>query len=319
MGDNELKPDFSMLFDNDYGIVGEIARSIDSSEDVLASKAAQLKRYDSDLQFKADGSGRTVQPKIHDILLLLHSDYSNKGAIALNDFWERNKDMRPRNNVVVMEYNFSTGDAQCKYLFKKLLYEKNGVFRDETLPVHLQLERKLGVEAAPLKLAPKHFVSCKAVNIFCNDKPPTIYLATRLWDRIFPTLLTEEQMRVWRKGSSTKVQRIATTSRDLELLLTQQVLPGCTIRKDWIEEALEFLATAGRAQRNDSTWEVLYSNLRMKKRKSGVTEDEASLEKMREYGDMLAEMYCQGLKGQAPILEEEPAEEVVQRSLLDFE
>ena len=318
MGENALTPDFSMLFSSDYGIVGEIARSIDKSPEVLASKVGQLKKYDGEMHLKADLTGRTVKPKVHDIMLLLHSDFSNKGAMALHDYWDSHEDERPSNNVIIMEYNYSTGDVQSKYVFKKSLHFKNGTFRDDSLPGSEQLERTLGAGSS-IRMEPGHFVMNKAVNMFCNDKPPAIYLATRLWDRVFPTLLTDEQRRVWRRGSSTKVQKIETSSTDLQAYLRQQVIPGSGLARDWIEDALKFLETCGRAERNGTSWQIKYSNLKIKRAKSGSATGDASLERMREYGDILAEMYCKGRRGQLPALEEEPQEEIGQRRIFDFD
>lgn len=319
VGENGLTPDFTMLFSHEYGIIGEVARSIDSSPDVLESKAEQLKKYDATPSFRTNLGGKSVIPKTHDILLLLLSDYSNKGAIALERYWQAAPEKRPKCNVVVMEYNLSSGDAQTKYVFKKMIHDKNGKFRDESIPSKLQLEKTFGIEAQSLRMKPEYFFQSKAVNLFCNDKPPPVYLATRLWDRVFPAMLSGEQLRAWRKGSSTIVQRLPTDSSVIQDLMCNKIVPGCRIRREWIEESLKFLETAGRAERSGSDWQVLFSNLRVRNPRTGASREEASFEKMREYGDLLAETYCQGAIGIPSEMDEDEPEEILQKSLSDFE
>jgi len=319
MGENGLTPDFTMLLSNDYGIVGEISRSFEKYDESLLKKAQQLKKYDDELEFKADVDGNKIVPKAHDILLLLHSDYSNACFVRLMDFWKKNKEMKLKNNLIIIDYNYSSVEATSRYMFKKILHDSNGRFRDSALPLRVQLEPQLGKRQKPLKVTPEHYYDLKSVNMFCNDEPPPIYLATRLWDRIFFAMLTPDEIRIWKKTSSTKVIKITTSCEELLDFITHKMVPGSRIEKNWIENSLKFLEVTGRAKRNGQKWEILYSNLRVRKRnRPGIENGEKNLECGRVYGDILADMYCRGLKGEPIDLEEEPRE-TVQKAIFDFD
>jgi hypothetical protein len=323
IGASKLTPDFTMLFSDKYGIVAEVARSIDYDMDVLESKARQLKSYDVQMSLSAGRGHDAVVPETVDILLLLHTTYSNRGTKLLFDLLERRKEFKPENNLIVMDYDFSQSDAQTMYVFKKMLYEKNGYFRDSALPDEKRLEKMLGIEQKPLKCSPDKFVVNKATYALCNDAPCPIYLATRLWDRVLMLLLSDSDKVVWRQKSSTRTVGLKTSVDSIRQKIVNDIAPGCELSNECITSALEFLQVTGRAEKNGNEWLIHYGNLpaRKRKKREGVSA-EASLFDMRENGEILAEMYCRGLAGEKwqvePLEEEETEDEVQQMTILDY-
>jgi len=323
IGTSKKTPDFTMLFGEKYGIVVDVARSIDHETSVLESKAMQLKSYDSKLPLSAGRGKDPIVPEMVDILLLLHTTFSNRGTKLLFEIQEQRKELKLDNNLIVMDYDFSQSDAQSMYVFKKMLYEKNGSFRDNGLPEAKCLEKMLGVEQQPLRCAPDKFVVNKATYAFCNDAPCSIYLATRLWDRVFMLLLSDSDRDVWRQKSSTRTVNLKTSVDAIRQEILKNIAPGCELSNETIIGALEFLQVTGRAERTGNDWLIHYGNLPARKRKKHDTVSaEASLFEMRENGEILAEMYCRGLAGEKWQLEvpeeEEPEDEDQQMTILDF-
>ena len=323
IGASKLKPDFTMLFSDRYGIVADVARSIDQDMDVLESKARQLKSYDAQLPLNAGSDHEAVVPEKVDILLLLHTTYSNRGTKLLFELMERRSEFKLDDNLIVMDYDFSQSDAQAMYVFKKMLYEKNGCFRDSALPDGKSLEKMLGIEQKPLRCAPDKFVVNKATYAFCNDAPCPIYLATRLWDRVFMLLLSDSDKVVWKQKSSTRTVGLKTSGDGIRQEIVKNIAPGCELSNESITSALEFLQVTGRAEKTGNEWLIHYGNLpaRKRKKRDGVSA-EASLFEMRENGEILAGMYCRGLAGEKwqfeSLEEEEPEDEVQQMTILDY-
>jgi len=304
----KLRPDFTMLFGEDYGIVGEVARSVSENARVLDSKAMQLKSYDSGIEFRANNKGDFVKPRIQDTLLILNSMHSDRGAQMLLDLHKRTKNLAPDNNLVLMEYNFAQVDAQSIYFFKKIVFDRKHSFRDQSLPGEFSLERMLGKERQPLKCSPEKFCGNKATHLFCNDSPCPIYLATRLWDRILITQATEDAQRKW-KRKSTAATAIPTTTNAVCDLINNKIVPGCKITSETVKNALKYLEIAGRATSINDAWVISYGNLKRRKAKTiGNSRQENAFFEMKEIGDILAEMYCKGLRGDRIQLDEEPEE-----------
>jgi hypothetical protein len=317
--DLNLTPDFTMLFSEKYGIVVDVARSISNDEKTLRAKAIQLKSYDSSLHFRTnqyDTNG--IVPEKHDIVLILHSKYANKGAFDLLGLIEKERDLKLENNLIILNYDFSMANAQSAYMFNRLLYEKNGHFRDSSLPNDLSLEEAFFAKMQPLICTPEKFVINKATFMFCNDEPCSIYLATRLWDRILPTILTDEQLEVWKNKSSKKIVPIISSSNELCELI-RDMSPGCRIRTTCMDKALEYIRIAGRATFLNGKWTIFFGNIKAR-RSQGIGESgsEVIMHDMQDYADVLSEMYCKGKSGQPLKIDEDGEESTEQKSLFDF-
>lgn len=324
LGKTGLTPDFTMLFNKDYGIIADVAKSIDEIPQALESKAKQLKSYDGGLELKA-GPTNWIKPDVTDIVLILHTTYSNRGAHKLFELQEAKEELGLDNNIIILEYDLSQAYAESAYIFKKLLYEKNKKFRDRSLPVDTQLERWLGKEMNPMKFPPDRFVVNKATYLFCNDEPCSIYMAARLWDRVFVSMLDSDQIEVWREGSSTQTVSIETTSNELCELIRNKISPGCRVRTNCMNKALQFLETAGKAKYSNGKWSISYGNLKVRRvaksinrKKGGPQKSVESFHEMQEYAEILAELFCNGKTGKPIIIEDEEDKKAPQKSLFDF-
>ena len=96
--------------------------------------------------------------------------------------------------------------------------------------------------------------------------------------------------------------QIETSSTELRNLIHDKISPGCWIPEGCMDNALEFLKIAGRAENDNKKWTIDYGNIQIKKTKkrTGIGPNKEELVnqfyEMREYAELLSTMYCEGLK-----------------------
>ncbi len=302
LGDKGLTPDFTMVFSEDYAIIADVARSIENTSHSLESKAAQLKNYDGCKKIRSGpGPNDWIEPKTIDHMLILHTQFSDRGARDLLKI-QKKEEYKLNSNLTILEYDLSQAYADSAYIFKKVGIARNKRLRDKSLPKQFQLERLFGKELKSLNCTPDKFVVNKATHLFCNDSPCPIYLVARLWDRVLINLLTDDQLDTWHQGTSMQSIQIETSSLELRNLIHDKISPGCWIPEGCMDNALEFLKIAGRADNDNKKWTIDYGNIQIKKTKKrtgiGPIKDELvnQFYEMREYAELLSTMYCEGLK-----------------------
>ncbi len=317
--ENGLTPDFTILFDEEYGIIADVAHSINKEVDVLESKARQLKKY-SEVETLRGKSGLMVKPKRIDTMLILNSAFVDSDSQELYELLKEHEDLRPRRPLIIMDYTFSQADSQSLYLFRKSVDPRNGHFCDDHLSDNLRLEEYMGKRRKPLRSPPDKFAVNKAIHLFCNDEPCPIYLAARLWDTVFIGMSTEENMAFWRAGTSTSAVPIVVTEEMLAEKITKEISPGARISERCIGRALKFLEAAGKATFDDNKWTIKYGNLKgMRPKQIGDGDGTYKHTQMREFGILLAELYCKQSLGFEEIEpEEEGDEEIRQAKLFEF-
>lgn len=288
--ENDQTPDFTMCFNDEYGWIVDVTHSINDSNGCLEDKIQQIQNYDKIIKIKnGPGKNEYINVGTKDIILLVNQKYSNESAISLRKYYQENPSAAPENNLILLEYTLENADAYSAYIFKKMIHAQNGIFRDESLPQNYRLEPPMGEKGKPLPCTPEKFVVNKSTHLFCNDAPCPIYLAARMWDRIFINILTPAQLALWKKSRSTIVNQIIVTPSQLKQIICEKISPGCNIEEQIIINALEFLKVAKRAEKKGAEWEIPYRNLVQKKLSdpSGNT-----FEEMRAYADILAKEYC---------------------------
>lgn len=173
-----LTPDFTVLFDDESALVGEVAR-IALHENSVEGLCRQLLRYDALTQIPASTGFAAVE--IPDVLLLVPSDVGPEASrriiddrMANNDHW-----YDPHTAPTVMQFHFDT----MKYVFQKLQLSLNGHPDDreriEGLGSWLKIKESINVK-------PSRFRAIKAGRAFVNDAPDDLYLATLLWTKVVP-------------------------------------------------------------------------------------------------------------------------------------
>lgn len=178
-----LTPDFTVTFNNSYGIIFEMKRSFPEDDIGFIKELKQLKKYDSDLPLKNDSSGGTIVPSRCDIVLLISSNQSNHIFKRINKLLKK-EGISFNKNLIFIEYSYNQIDTHSRYIFKKFMGE-NGKFQDEFNPIENSFEHILGDEAKSFECLTKFLVDFKVAELICNDPPPNLYLAVILWTKIF--------------------------------------------------------------------------------------------------------------------------------------
>lgn len=129
---NGLTPDFTVLFNKNYGLIFEVKRTFPQDENAFKNEMRQLLSYDADLALKADNSGNRIIPKVHDIVLVVSAMDSYQILGRFNNIANESEEFDFENNVIIMEYFYQT-NRTSRYVFRKLMGE-NRNFRDESLP-----------------------------------------------------------------------------------------------------------------------------------------------------------------------------------------
>lgn len=312
--ENKLTPDFTMCFNDEYGWIADVTHSINDSNGCLEAKIQQIQNYDKIKKIKNGPKNNDfIQVDTKDIILLVNQKYSNESAISLRTYYQENPSAIPENNLVLLEYSLENADAYSAYIFKKMIHAQNKNFRDESLPSDFRLEPPMGEKGKSLPCTTEKFVVNKSTHLFCNDSPCPIYLAARMWDRIFINILTPAQLSVWKKSRSTIVNQINVTPTQLKQIICEKISPGCNIDEHTIISALEFLKVAKRADKNESDWTIHYGNLTPKK----LSDSSGNIfEEMRAYADILAKEYCDRIDHAA--MDQKKVTTGIQQSIMDF-
>ena len=288
-----LTPDFTALL-GDYGLVGEVKRTFPEDDDAFRKEIDQLKSYDVPVTFKSDKGGTRSTPKTQDIVLILFSP-SNSLEIAyrIGDFQDRGE-ITFAKNLVLLEAIYDMSGPISHYVFRKIPGGSRP-FRDTSLPQEARLEPFLGEKRKSINVYPGHFKSYKVREVFCNDQPPPLYTAIYLWTKVFYSLLTPEEVEVWRRGNPQKSVPVKVVPRDLSARINSELIPGGNVRAVWMHAALEFLEGCGLVTMSSkSEFEVQYRNLAGTSQESGSEEgDRAVSGRVKEYATVLARLFCE--------------------------
>jgi hypothetical protein len=255
----DITPDFTIYFNQDYSIVGEIKRTFPNDPKPFRRTVEQLTKYDCCPEVKAnDGSYRSTAKT--DILLLVSSTNANQIGTRIDKLRKTNE-ISFAENLVMLRYWFNQMDTVARYEFERVT-QLSDEFRDDPIPDEIALSNEIGPEGdyGTMITPPKYFVPEKAKKPVCNDRPPGQYLATVLWHKIFPQYLSEDEYLQWQAGTAQKTMPIERTVDEIQSDLNQYLVDGYA-RRRWIRESLEFLATANLAEPIDDGFLIKFRGL----------------------------------------------------------
>jgi hypothetical protein len=240
---HSLTPDFTVLFDDGAGMVGEIAR-LSRRDESVDDLCAQLARYDA-LDQLPDGSGLTEVTYV-DVVLLVPLDVGP--AAVRRVIYERalsdEHPYVPRTLPCIVQFGFDEG----RYIFQRLPDPHNGLPRDGDRPDGLG---GWFTRNGDFRAQPKRFASIKAARAFMNDPVDDLYLATHLWAKTLPT----------DAGEAGAARPVRVTVRPADLAAALRTQHG-GVRSSDVERALGLLATAKLAELTPDGWIVAWEELR---------------------------------------------------------
>jgi len=289
-----LTPDFTVLFDN-YGLIFEVKKTFPMLERPFEKEIRQLRKYDQNLEFKANEHGDRIKPDVQDIVLIIDGQDSNKIFKRLNKKIEENGEFKFQHNLIFLDYLFRP-DTGC-YSFRKYAGQNN-IFRDASLPEGIQLERSLGQDSDSLLIMPEQFMEYKAIKVLCNDTPPNLYMAVFLWSKILHYYLDAEQLIEYRRGNARKTQDININLNELIMYLNNKYIPNGNVHRSWINETISFLENANLASTiSDKEITIHYHNFQKSSiiprhfTNKGASEHAG----IRDLGNLIAQQYCNNI------------------------
>lgn len=289
-GGNSLTPDFSVFFNDDYGIVFEISRTLPQDKEKFEKEVSQLASYDGDLALKT-GNGEKKVPKTLDIVLLVSSGESKNIAKRLNHALENEFDFDA--NLILLDYTYTNHDANPYYKFKRS--EELDNFRDDTISEDKQLSKKMSIddddpygdEFEAVRVSPSKFCEYKATRVLMNDSPEPIYLSCYMWHEVFYDYLKQNQRMHWARKNPNKILSIEIDLKDLKEKLNNDYIPDYNIRVKELRQTFKFLADSELATRKSKNkYEVDFRNLNKVRLENDIKTNFKGL------ASLIAKRYC---------------------------
>lgn len=237
-----LTPDFSVVFKDGAGLVGEIAR-LALHDNSVESVCAQLAKYDALRHLP--GPDGLVEVTHIDVLLLVPQSVGVAAVkrIVVERYALPGHPYKPSVPPCVVQFAFD----EDRYIFQRLLEPRNGVLREGD---RLDGLGRWFEENGDFKAKPSRFSDIKADRAFMNDPVDALYLATHLWAKTFPTMAADGRRPV----------RLELKAADVAAEL--RVNFG-GVRSHDVEHALDLLKTAKLAERTPDGWVVAWEELRV--------------------------------------------------------
>ena len=176
---NPVSPDFSVLFGDGTGLVGEIARIAlhDESEEDLCR---QIGRYDA-LARLPGPADQLVDVEHVDVLLLVPLDIGTDVVrrVVSERLLDAEHPYQPSQRPCIVQYVAQPD----KYVFQRRPDPSNGRLRDNGRDPGLGA----WLDQGDFKPPASGFAHVKAHRPFMNDPVAPLYLACQLWTKVFPT------------------------------------------------------------------------------------------------------------------------------------
>lgn len=219
-----VTPDFTVLFDDSTGYVGELA-DLALHDGSLDSLCQQLMRYDVLTELQAAptaAGGRRAYQKvvaIDHLLFVRHADAASANERLRDALADPDHFFSLSHPLVVLSWSFDA--ERSKYAFVRDERRENPRPRGHNRPTSLE-----GWMASPkccdtLTGLPKHFEPIKVRRRLMNDQPPPIYLSALVWQVILSNLsggegdvdltvadLAQALQDTWGKGSVRDAERV---------------------------------------------------------------------------------------------------------------
>jgi len=243
--DRNLTPDFTISFNQEYGIIGEIKRTFPEDDEPFRNEMEQLLTYDNDLLIEIENGSEQI-PETIDILLLIEGTDAPQISRRISELREDGT-IDFENNFLMFRYNFNQTSTFSRYEFQKNI-EASDSFRDDVLHEDVSLSKRFDEERETQKVYPKHFGDIKIQKPICNDEPPPLYLATLLWHKIFAAQISDSDYRDWQWGSAQKTKPFTAEPYEFTREVNRRFNCEDEIRVKWVKGALDFLRQADLAE-----------------------------------------------------------------------
>lgn len=291
-------PDFTVYFDDEYGLIAEIKRTFADSDRAFRAALEQIQGYDGCPPIE-NAAGDYVEPEVCDILVLISGTSAPQIGTRMHRLIIEEEEFQFEENPVLIRYQFNSRGANIsRYEFQRET-QLEIEFRDSALPPEKRLSSEMGEEGdyGTLYGYPKHFIPEKVKKPICNDEPPGHYLATILWHKIFPEYLTTEQYYRWQEGTGQTTMEIETDREQVTQMFNSYIVRG-SVNETWIEDALDFLCGANLASAGENgNYTIDFRGLVQDVGDGNFQERTQDLEQIRELASIFISRYCEYQSG----------------------
>ncbi|WP_336134199.1 hypothetical protein [Natronomonas amylolytica] len=290
--DDPLEPSFSVLFNEDYGIVFDVNQELPSVETKFESKLTELERYDQGVEFHT-GNGGKASPSQYDIALLIHGDNFQTEKLRLKKAFDDGK-LNVDSNLVLLSYKYIDQDTNPKYQFQRASMVGDN-FGDDPLPEQVRMSTRMSMEGGTFEnidIPADVFYDRKATGVLFNSEPPSLYLACYIWHTVFYDFLDDDQRIVWQRRDPNKTLDIVVDVDDLTERLNSDYIPDGGVHEDWVDNTLEYMCVAETAEKvSEGEYYVKFRNLRDKRREYNDTLSDRS--EHSDLAHLFAEWHCE--------------------------
>jgi hypothetical protein len=244
----ELRPDFTVVFNDGHGIAAEIA-NFGRDEASVDALCEQILGYDSLMQLPVGGGAFDAISRL-DVMLLVPLELGTAAVqrVIGARLGDQGHFYKPQSPPVIIQFALTSQDTE-RYVFQRRPDPGNGNFRDEGLDDAARLSTGW-FGSGDVSVKPSRFREIKAARAFINDPVGPLYLATFLWAKTFAA-------RAAAAGDSRPVE-IDVIARELaEQLRTEHGV----VRASDIERAMGFLEGGKLARRSPTGWTVYWREL----------------------------------------------------------
>ena len=243
---NPTAPDFSVVFTDDVGLVGEIA-SFARRDESVDDLCRQIERYDGLRQLPV-GGGALAGVRHVDVMLLVPLNLGTDAIrrVIRERFEDGAHSYSPSAPPVIIQ--FALDRDPDRYTFQKRPDTGNGYFRDEGRDDSARLSDWF--DRSDVNVKPERFREIKAARAFINDPVPPLYLSTFLWAKTFADLAAASG-----------------EGRPVPLAVAPGTLAGQlrdeygVVRTQDVEKALALLERAKLAERTPAGWIAYWTEL----------------------------------------------------------
>jgi hypothetical protein len=294
-GGKTLTPDFTVFFDESYGLIGEVKRTFPEDRQAIISELEQIANYDDELAIKTGEESYTV-PDTCDLIIIIEGSSAPQIGTRFQRIITEEDEFNFSDNPVLIRYHFNQDALMSRYEFQRVT-QLEFEFQDDDLETEKSLSYILGEEGEyqTLSVYPKHFSSFKVRKPICNDAPPGQYLATFLWHKIFPEYLNEEEYEIWQATNGQKEIPIEVSVSGMTERVNDYMHDG-TVRQVWIRRALDFLCGADLAEEeNEDQYSVRFMGFVQDVGEENIQEGSQELDQTRELANIFIRRYCESV------------------------
>lgn len=256
-------PDFTVLFEDEYGLVGEVKRQVHPPNQGLERLVQQIWMYaTTEFAFRvnSDEITPTTVPRRKDVLLIVSIENAVMAIERIEEARVRSNEFQLADDPVIIGHRPDTqrGPEECYWwnftwhdLEGNCRFSKGNVMGTGASEHEGDLNRRFcGENYLPMRVELDKHGPHKVAVSFCSDEPPPIYaLVNKVWPYITLDVaanLEEADKAKWHHENEmdtcVSVARMATVMKPR--------MPQGAVRGSWIAGALDLLVEIGWAERD---------------------------------------------------------------------